>query len=175
MAPFEFPPATRTNDLRQKTQKRNLIILVSMLALMIFALAGLLAFLNFGLGPSEGIPTPPPAPTASAPPIPPVPPIPPGPPTPPAAVGPSTIDQSLIYPGARQTMSMQAEGGKSVLTLQTDDSARKVAAWYIAKLKITKKFAIAGQTFLQAGDTGVVITGSDEGAQIIITRGGEEK
>jgi len=72
-------------------------------------------------------------------------------------------------------MSMQAEGGKSVLTLQSDDSARKVAAWYIAKLKITKKFTIASQTILQAGDTGVVITGSDEGAQIIITRGGEEK
>ena len=72
-------------------------------------------------------------------------------------------------------MSMLAEGGKSVLTLQSDDSARKVAAWYIAKLKVTKKVAIAGQTILQSGDIGVVITGSDEGAQILITRGGEEK
>ena len=175
MAPFEFPPATQTNDLRKKAQKRNMIILVSMLALMIFALAGLLAFLNFGLGTSGGIPTPPPAPTATAPPIPPVPPIPPAPPAPPIIVGQSTIDQSLIYPGARQTMSMQAEGGKSVLTLQSDDSSRKVAAWYITKLKVTKKVAIAGQTILQAGDIGVVITGSDEGAQILITRGGEEK
>ena len=168
MAPFELPPAQRTNDLRQKTQKRNVIILVSMLALMIFALAGLLAFLNFGLDQSGGIPTPPAAPTAPAPPIPP-------PPAPPVIVGQSTIDQSLIYPGARQTMSMLAEGGKSVLTLQSDDSARKVAAWYIAKLKVAKKVAIAGQTILQAGDIGVVITGSDEGAQIFITRGGEEK
>ena len=72
-------------------------------------------------------------------------------------------------------MSMQAEGGKSVLTLQSNDSARKVADWYIAKLKVTKKVAGFGQTLLQAGDIGVVITGSDEGAQIIITRGGEEK
>jgi hypothetical protein len=174
MAPFQFPPATPTNDLRQKTQKRNMIILVSMLALMIFALAGLLVFLNFGLGPSGGIPTPPPAPTAQAPPNPPVPSIPPTPPTPPI-VGQTTIDQSLIYPGARQTMSMQQEGGKSVLTLQSNDSARKVADWYIAKLKVTKKVAGFGQTFLQAGDIGVVIMGSDEGAQIIITRGGEEK
>jgi len=146
-----------------------------MLALMIFALAGLLAFLNFGLGTSGGIPTPPPAPTATAPPIPPEPPIPPAPPAPPIIVGQSTIDQSLIYPGARQTMSMLAEGGKSVITLQSDDSARKVADWYIAKLKITKKVAIAGQTILQAGDIGVVITGFGEGTQILITRGGEEK
>jgi hypothetical protein len=175
MAPFQFPPATPTNDLRQKTQKRNLIILVSMLALMIFALAGLLVFLNFGLGPSGGIPTPPSAPTAQAPPNAPVPPIPPAPPTPPIIVGQSTIDPSLIYPGARQTMSIQPEGRKSVLTLQSNDSARKVADWYIAKLKVTKKVAGFGQTLLQAGDIGVVITGSDEGAQIIITRGGEEK
>ena len=175
MAPFELPPATRTNDLRQKTQKRNMIILVSMLALMIFALAGLLVFLNFGLGPSGGIPTPPPAPTAQAPSNPPVPPIPPTPPAPPITVGQSTIDQSLIYPGAHQTMSMLVEGGKSVLKLQSNDSARKVADWYIAKLKITKKVAIAGQTILQSGDIGVVITGSDEGAHIIITRGGDEK
>jgi hypothetical protein len=175
MAPFELPPAPQTNDLRQKTQKRNLIILVSMLALMIFALAGLLAFLNFGLGPSEGIPAAPPALTASAPPIPSIPPIPPAPPAPPGIDGPSTIDQSLIYPGARETMSMRAEGGKRVLTLHSDDAAGKVAAWYIARLKATKKVAIAGQTILQAGDIGVVIMGSDEGAQILITRGGEEK
>ena len=169
MAPFEFPPATRTNDLRQKTQKRNMIILVSMLALMIFALAGLLVFLNFGLDQSKGIPVPETTGMTSTPPTP------PAPPAPPIIVGQSTIDQSLIYPGAHQTMSMLAEGGKSVLTLQSNDSARKVADWYITKLKITKKVAIAGQTILQSGDIGVVITGSDEGAQILITRGGDEK
>ena len=169
MAPFELPPATRTNDLRQKTQKRNLIILVSMLALMIFALAGLLVFLNFGLDQSKGIPVPETPGMTSTPATP------PAPPAPPIIVGQSTIDQSLIYPGAHQTMSMLAEGGKSVLTLQSNDSARKVADWYIAKLKVTKKVAIAGQTILQSGDIGVVITGSDEGAQILITRGGDEK
>lgn len=72
-------------------------------------------------------------------------------------------------------MSMQAEGGKRVLQLQSDDAARKVADWYVAKLRIAKKVSIAGQTILQAGDIGVVIMGSDEGTQILITRGGEEK
>ncbi|HLF83736.1 MAG TPA: zinc ribbon domain-containing protein [Blastocatellia bacterium] len=165
MAPFDAPPALQTADLRQKTQKRNLIILLSMLAVMIFALAGLLAFLNFGLGP-EGIRAPPPPPGFSRPP-----PLPP----PPGINGPSTIDQSLIYPGARQTMSFNQEGGKSVLQLQSDDPAVKVARWYIARLKITKKVATAGQTILRAGDIGVVIMGSDEGVQILITRGGEEQ
>ena len=42
MAPFEMPPAEQTNDLRQKKQKRNLIIMASMMAVMIVALAGLL-------------------------------------------------------------------------------------------------------------------------------------
>lgn len=170
MAPFQAPPAQQTNDLRQKTQKRNLIILVSMLVLMIFALGGLLAFLNFGVG-SDDIPVPPPPPELSER----VPPAPPAPPAPPGLNGPSTIDRSLIYPGARQTMSMNQEGGKSVLQLQSDDAAVKVAEWYIARLKITKKVAIAGQTILRAGDIGVVIFGSDEGAQILITRGPDEQ
>ncbi len=168
MAPFEFPQAPQTNDLRQKTQKRNLIIVVSMMAVMIFALVGLLAFWNFARGP-EGIPAPPPPPMTSAPPMPPVPPAPPG------INGPSTIDPSLIYPGARQTMSLQADGGKSVLKLHTDDAARTVSDWYIARLRLAKKVSIVGQTILQAGDIGVVIMGGDEGTEILITRGGEEK
>lgn len=174
MAPFEVAPATQTNDLRQKKQKRNLIILASMLAVMIFALAGLLAFLSLRLDPSEGIPTPPP-PGITSTPIPPVPPMPPVQPTPPG-LGPSTIDKSLIYPGARETMSINQEGGKSVLQLHSNDSSKKVADWYIAKLKVTKKvFSMVGQTILQAGDISVVIVGDDDGAQILITRGGSEK
>ena len=70
---------------------------------------------------------------------------------------------------------MEAEGGKRVTHLTSDDSAKKVAEWYIARLNVTKKVSIAGQTILQAGDIGVVITGSDEGAMILITRGGSEK
>ncbi|MEK6286049.1 MAG: zinc ribbon domain-containing protein [Acidobacteriota bacterium] len=165
MAPFELPPAPQTNDLRQKTQKRNLIILVSTLALIIFALAGLLAFLSFGLG-SDDIPATPPPPGFSEP---------APPPAPPAINGPSTIDQSLIYPGARQTMSIQADGGKSVLNLHSDDAATRVTGWYIARLKGAKKISIVGQTILKAGDIDVVIMGGDEGTEILITRGGEEK
>lgn len=72
-------------------------------------------------------------------------------------------------------MSINREGGKSVLQLQTNDSVRKVADWYLARLKVAKKVEVVGQTFLQAGDIGVMIMGGDEGAQILITRGGDEK
>ena len=176
MAPFEMPPAQLTNDLRQKRQRRNVILLVSMLAVMIFALGGLLVFLNFARG-SDDIPVPP-TPSGFSGQTPPPPSIPPKPPTPPAPPGIEVtppIDQSLVYPGAKQTLSLEAEGGKRVLQLTSYDSAKKVADWYIARLKVTKKVSIAGQTILQAGDIGVVITGSDEGAMILITRGGSEK
>jgi zinc-ribbon domain len=112
LSPFELPAAQQTNDLRQKKQKRNLIILVSMLAVMIFALGGLLLFLNFSSGSTGGLPPPvseaPTAPGSGSlpPPVVGAPPVPPTPPAPPGISGPSTIDQSLVYPGARQTMSV---------------------------------------------------------------------
>jgi hypothetical protein len=40
---------------------------------------------------------------------------------------------------------------------------------------VSKKISIVGQTILKAGDIGVVIMGGDEGTEILITRGGEEK
>lgn len=170
MAPFEMPSVEQTHDLIQKRQKRNLIILVSMLAVMVFALAGLLVFLNLRVNTSEGIPAEPP-PVVSIPSVPPVPPI---PPLRPEINGPSAIDASLIYPGSRQTMSINRPEGKNVLQLVTDDPAATVAAWYETKLKVSKKISVAGQTILKAGDTAVMIMGSDEGAQILITKGVEE-
>jgi hypothetical protein len=161
MAPFGMPPAPQTEDLRQKKQKRNLIIIVSMLVVMIFALGGLLAFLSFRSD-SDGIAVP------GVPP--PVVDIPKPPPPPPIR---DSIEPSLIYPGARETTSVVSEGGKRVVILRSNDSATKIADWYIARLGPTKKVTIAGQTFLKAGDIGIMITGGDEGAQITITRGGD--
>ncbi len=170
LTPFELPPAADTNDLRKQKQKRNLIILVGMLVVMILALGGLLAFLNFGLS-SDRIPVPPPPPPVfSTGPV-----APPPPPPPPGVNGPSTIDPTLLYPGAHQTMSVNQAGGKSVVTLQSDDAARKVAAWYTSRLQITGNISIAGQTILKAGDIGIVISGGDDGALIVITRGGDEE
>jgi hypothetical protein len=175
LAPFELPAAQQTNDLRRKAQKRNVIIIVSMMAVMIFALAGLLLFLSFPSGRTAGIPVGPPGLEASPPHVPLVPPVPPAPPVPPGISGPSNIDQSLIYPGSRQTMSVGEEGGKSVLQLHSDDATKKVADWYSARLKTAKRVSIVGQTILQAGDTHVVIVGDDNGSEILITRGSDNK
>jgi hypothetical protein len=72
-------------------------------------------------------------------------------------------------------MSIVAEGGKRVVTLQSDDPATRVADWYIARLRIDKKVTVVGQTILKAGEITLVITGGQDGAQILITRGGDEK
>ena len=61
-----------------------------------------------------------------------------------------------------------------MLNLHSDDAASKVVEWYLAKLKVSKKFSIAGQTILQAGDISVVIVGGDGGAEILITQGSKD-
>ena len=176
MSPMEFnapAPGVATNDLRQKTRNRNLIIIACMFGVMIFALAGLLIFLNLRVTP----PQPPPLVGIQTPAVPPPPP-PPGQPTPPITATPAEtgIDPSLIYPGSRQTMSIIKGGGKSVLQLVTNDASKTVADWYTSRLKDAKKVTILGigPTIFKAGDIGVVITGSDEGTQILITKGGDD-
>lgn len=173
MAPFEMPHAEATNDLRQKKQKRNIIILVSMMAVMIIALAGLLVFLTINESTADQAGFPPPPPGAPGGPALPGTPAPPPPPPLHGIGGPSTIDPSLIYPGSSQSLSVNREG-KSVLQLRSNDSVAKVAEWYIARLKNTKRVDVAGQVILKAGDIGVMIFGGDGGSQILITRGGEE-
>jgi len=144
-----------------------------MFGVMILALAGLLIFLNFGVNaprfppPVGEIPGGPPAP-------PPLPPIQPPPPPLTATPADPGIDPSLIYPGSSQTMSIVKPGGKSVLQLVTNDAAKTVADWYSSRLKDAKKVSILGigPTIFKAGEIAVVITGSDEGTQILITKGG---
>ena len=175
MSPMEFNPAApgaATNDLRQKTRNRNLMIIACMFGVMILALAGLLIFLNFGIN----APPTPPTTAVEIPAIPPPPPVPGQPTPPPITVTPAEtgIDPSLIYPGSRQTMSIVKPGGKSVLQLVSSDAAKTVADWYSSRLQGAKKVSILGigPTILKLGDVGVVITGSDEGTQILITKGG---
>lgn len=174
MAPFDMPPSVQTNDLKHNRQKRNLMLVIGMLVLMILALGGLLAFLSLNGGSSDDAQqttatTPPPpsgfpggvpkAPTPPTPPTPPAPPLPPG----------TQIDSSLIYPGATEETSVDKKG-KRVLILNSDASSSAVADWYIARLQVTEKVSILGQTVLKAGTLKVVIVGSPQGTKIIMTR-----
>ena len=170
MAPFEFPSAPQTIDLN-RTRKRNMILVATMLAIMIFALGGLYLFLRSGDLTPTGIPAITSPPSIPDPPKPPFPP--PTPPVPGTAT-PATIDQELIYPGSKETMKITTAGVNNVLKLHTDDATSKVVAWYIARLKVTNKYSIAGQTMLQAGDTNVMIMGGDDGAEILITQSNKD-
>lgn len=167
MAPFEFPSAPQTIDL-DRARKRNMILVATMLAVMIFALGGLFVFLR---STPPGIPA-----VTSTPSIPDPPKAPPSPPPPPVPgiATPTKIDQELIYPGSKETMKITTQGVNNVLKLHTDDAASKVVAWYIARLKVTNKYSIAGQTMLQAGDTNVMIMGGDDGAEILITQNNKD-
>ena len=167
MAPFEMPAAEQTNDLRQKRQKRNLIIVASMMAVMIVALAGLWFIFRSEVGP-QGIPAPPPPPPVFQG-------APPPPPPPPGFPGASGIDPSLIYPGSSQLMSVQGEDGTKFVKLHSQDAASTIADWYKARLRVTKTTEIFGQTILKAGDITVLIFGGGEGAEIMITRGDGDK
>jgi hypothetical protein len=174
MAPFEFPAAPQTIDIN-RMRKRNLILVASMLAVMILALGGLLIFLSFGQGTPTSIPPPASLSTPNAPEPPPLPNAPPQPPPlPPGLETPTKIDESLIYPGSRETMTSTEEGGTRVLSLHSEDATSKVAKWYEARLKVTKKVSIVGQTILEAGDIVVVIMGGNEGAEILITQSSKD-
>ena len=72
-------------------------------------------------------------------------------------------------------MSFVKDGGKGVVQLVTNDPAKTVAEWYSSRLPGAEKVSILGigPTILKAGDIGVVITGSDKGTQILITKGGD--
>jgi hypothetical protein len=166
LAPSQVPAAPSTNDLAKKPQSRALIItLAALVGVLLFALA-IVLFLRFDSGtPTPDIPVvsiPVPTPPPGAPPPPPPPPVP----------GDTAISNSLAYPGAKTVMNVNSAGGKSVLQLQTTDSPSKVVAWYKDKLKPTQNVDLPfGNSILKNGDTTVVITGVEDGTNILISRG----
>ncbi|OLE51415.1 MAG: hypothetical protein AUG51_23250 [Acidobacteria bacterium 13_1_20CM_3_53_8] len=99
----------------------------------------------------------------------------PGLPSPPAS-GTTTIDSSLLYPGAQTQLDIGGEEGR-VLQLHTNDSLDKVTDWYIAKLKpaqIVRKPS-SGSTVLHSDRANVVISASDGGGtSILIEQGGDQ-
>src|SRR6185369_4563217 len=166
LAPSQVPAVPATNDLAKKPQSLALIItLAAVVGVLLFVLA-IVLFLRF----DSGTPRPdvPPV-TIQVPPPPPG--VPPPPPAPPAPGETATLD-SLAYPGAKTVMNVNSANGKSVLQLQTTDSPSKVVAWYKDKLKPTQHVDLPfGNSILKNGDTTVVITGIEDGTNILISRG----
>ena len=174
LSPVQSPVVPATNDLAPRSQNRTLIIvLAATVGLLLFLLCAALFVTFRSSGPPQGppailIPTPPNPPVApGAPGVPGVPGVPP-------VAGSTIIDDSMKYPGAEELMNINSGRGKGMLQLQTKDSTRKVIEWYTARLKPTENVNLPfGNAILRAGDIAVVINGTEDGTNILITRGGD--
>jgi hypothetical protein len=63
--------------------------------------------------------------------------------------------------------------GKGVVQLTTHDPVAKVTDWYRAKLKPTKAMQIpfGAATVLEGKDVKAIITGSEDGTVVVLTKG----
>lgn len=176
LAPGPVPPAPApvTQGFAKSNQKWVIIGLASLVVILVIALAAVL--LTRTVNPEEEfgrVPGPPNIGHPEIPQVPPVPPI-PIPPTPPARPGPGrTIGADLIYPGAAIESQIDLGVGGVLLKLQTEDSARKVLAWYEEKLnnEMVKRLP-EGTSVITAEGLAIVIKREDDSTTIIITRGG---
>ncbi|HMF56291.1 MAG TPA: zinc-ribbon domain-containing protein [Pyrinomonadaceae bacterium] len=98
----------------------------------------------------------------------------PGLPQPPAEG--TTIDSSLVYPGAETVVDVDNGSEGHVIQLRTSDPLNKVTDWYISKLKPSQIVRVPGgiSNVLRTNKGAIVLTSSDEGTQIIIKQGGEQ-
>jgi hypothetical protein len=169
LSPVQVPAVPATNDLAQTSQNRTaIIVLAATVGLLLFLLVAVL-FVKFNSGGTPAVPPP----VVSIPTVP-TPPDAPAPPAPPPVGDETVISESLKYPGAEETMSIKNAQGKHVLQLLTKDAASKVSAWYTSKLNPTEHVKLPfGNAILRAGDIAVVITGTEDGTSILITRGGD--
>ena len=94
---------------------------------------------------------------------------PPQPPQPPQ-IAPDTDFSQLIYPGADKTLDINSQKEGHVVQLQTQDSIKKVADWYTAKLKLINTVKMPTQVILEAKGITVIISGSGRGTTIMLTQ-----
>src|SRR5262249_7180011 len=164
---YDAPLIPQTIEPKEKSHRRLIIILASMLVFMIIALGGLLAFLNR----TPGQPLVPPrgsTGTTSGGGASPATQTPPAPPTPPSiSIGEGKLDPSLECPGAQ----VSTQVGSNVFALTTSDPVKKVTDWYESKLNITQRVVKEGKSVLISGSTVVTIKAQGSGSSIVIVRG----
>jgi hypothetical protein len=171
-----YAPGPITKGVEPKSKKPIIILLASVTCVLIICLivfvAVLAGFNGFhrDSGPTAG------PPAVSAPPAPPGVPAPSGAPAPPPPPGTGSAEadgplQAYIYPSSTKNMDA-THNGKSVIQLTTNDSIDKVTDWYRARLKPSKtvQLPFVG-TVMEGKDVKAVITGSEGGTMIILTKG----
>ena len=171
VAPIAQAPATQSLD--KSGQKKTVIILASVVAVLLISLIVLAMILlrssstpvPTAQGQGQGTVQPPrvPDPSGGLPGpggLPPPPPAPPGAP-------PVEINTELYYPGAKVTLETFDARGKAV-QLTTSDSVAKVAEWYKAKIAPTNITRAENFVTLTGNGIAVVITDDDDETQIIL-------
>ncbi len=168
LPPDAMPPqAAVTSGMEPTGQKKIVIALATIVAVLVIALATL-AILMFFRKPDETpyAITPPPIP--SVPPVPRVPP--PGAPAPNSA--PPAISKDLMYPGAEVTMQVMGEENAKVVQLTTPDSFDQVVDWYTKHMKPKKQVRIPGGNAVLKGEgVAVMIMNGGDGTSILVTVG----
>jgi hypothetical protein len=171
------PPAPFINNAPPSNNKTGLIIFLALGLTVLIALC-LAAFVLLGRFSGRHHPPPPPPPsvTEKAPPPPgdrgiiphpPLPPPPPGDPNPGKVK--TSLDPSLIYPGAEVTMDVG--GGEGHVTqLQSGDAFDKVVDWYVEKLKPKNQVSIPGGKILESDSFVALITSAGNSTSIMLTR-----
>lgn len=174
LPPDAMPPqAAVTSGIEPTGQKKTVIVMAAVIALLVIALAGLGIFLFFDRQVTPP-PFPPPGGSGRTAPIPPVPPPPgvPGQPSPPAPPQPDSISGEWIYPGSKITMEMSGGRKGRVVKLNTPDAIETVVDWYVNKIGPVKRVKLpGGNTVLTREGLAVVITPEDNGTSILLTQG----
>lgn len=169
-SPAYMPPAAmpqqwspQTAGMQPPSQKKPIIILVSVVGVLLIVLAGLIIYM-LNQRPSARF-------GANIPPPPPVPSVPGEPPPPPGVPGVVPAANELIYPGSTVTMTVPGSEGKGVTNLITHDSPEKVIDWYTARIQSAKRLMLGPTTMLTAKGLVVMISSEGNETNILITRG----
>jgi hypothetical protein len=86
----------------------------------------------------------------------------------------TSIDPSLIYPGARTTMVFSKAGEGDMMQLETEDAIERVADWYKDTLKPTEMVRRPENVIFKSGGTAVIITPNEGGGSNIMLKQGAD-
>ncbi|MFL6214292.1 MAG: zinc ribbon domain-containing protein [Blastocatellia bacterium] len=171
-AMIQPPPHTPVIGSAPPTSNKTalLVILGAVMAMLIGL--GVVAFLV--LNRQSALPVPPPPPPHPGQTERGTPPPPPGitPPPPPAVQ--TSLDPSLIYPGAKVVMDIGSEDAR-VTHLQTTDDIEKVVAWYVERVKPKNDVKIPGGRIISAEGINLLFNSTGDGTTIMVTREGNGK
>ena len=163
LPPNAFPPqGPVTRSMEQTGQKKTIITLAVLVAVLLVALSGLAIYITTMRGPNIPVPRAPQPPISSTPPQPPTPPPTPG--------GVTTIGKELIYPGSEVIMEVNSGRDGKVVQLRATDSFDKIVDWYSERINLKNRVRLPGSnTILEGEGVAVVINSRGDDTHITVT------